>query len=208
MLRSVTLFRQATLIGMAGLLLSTSAAFAQIGGNPNGTMPSSSEPVTAEPAATKPFTSFTGIISGTYNFTSGACTGVSCSSGHVCQCFSMTGVNLKATGLGTSKFTADINVDVSTFTPGGAGGSFCDLASGPATIASGADTVKLDLTTQFCVGFAAKNFEVEGGWTVVGGTGKLSSSAGTGVITLTGTEGSLPQTGLPVAGSMNGAFHK
>jgi hypothetical protein len=196
-------------IGIAVVLLSTSAAFAQIGGDPNGVMPSSSAPVTAEPAAVKPFTSFTGIASGTFDFAVGACPAVSCSSGHTCQCFSMSSINLKATGLGASKFTANINVDVTTFTRSGAGGSFCDLAAGPATITTAnGDTVKLDLTTPFCVGFTFTKFEVEGGWTVVGGTGKLANAAGTGVITLTGMEGSLPQTMLPVAGSMNGVFHK
>jgi hypothetical protein len=115
---------------------------------------------------------------------------------------------LKATGLGTSKLTANINVDTATKTPNGAGSGFCELATGPATITSGADTVKLDLTTQFCQGFGGINFDADGGWTVVGGTGKLASAAGTGVISLSGAAGTPPQTGIPVAGSMNGIFHK
>jgi hypothetical protein len=120
----------------------------------------------------------------------------------------MTSINLKATGLGASKFTANINVDTTTETPNGAGTGFCELATGPATITAGSDTVKLDLTTQFCEGFGGIKFDADGGWTVVGGMGKLAGAAGTGVITLTGAVGAPPQTLIPVAGSMNGIFHK
>ena len=196
-------------IGFAGLLLFTPAAFAQIGGDPNGVMPESSGTPAAAAATAKPFASFTGVGSGTFDFVDGPCSGVSCSSSHVCECFSMTGVALKASALGASTFAAKINVDITTLTPNGADGGFCDLATGPATItAAGGDTLSLDLTTQFCVGFGFVKFEDEGGWTVVGGTGKLAAAAGTGVITLTGTEGTIPAHGVPVAVSMNGAFHK
>ena len=196
-------------LGFAGLLLFTSAAFAQIGGDPNGVMPESSGAPAAEAAAATPFASFTGIGTGTFDFIDGPCSGVSCSGSDTCECFTIAGVKLKASALGASTFVAKINVDVTTLTHNGAGGGFCDLATGPATItAASGDTISLDLTTRFCVGFSSVNFEDEGGWTVVGGTGKLATGAGTGVVTLTGQELTLGVTGIPVAVSMNGVFHK
>jgi hypothetical protein len=138
---------------------------------------------------------------------------MSCSSGKMCECLSMTDVKLKASGLGVSTFAAKINVEFSSLTPNGvscgANCGFCDLATGPATVtAANGDTVSLDLTTRFCVGFSGIKFEEEGGWTVVGGIGKLATAAGTGVITLTGAELTEGVSGIPVAVSMNGAFHK
>jgi hypothetical protein len=192
------------------LLLFTSAAFGQIGGDPNGVMPQSSgTPAAAAAAAAKPFASFTGVGSGVYDFVDGPCAGVTCSGSDSCECLSITGATLKASAVGASTFAAKINVDVTTLTHNGADGGFCDLATGPATItAANGDTVSLDLTTQFCVGFGFVKFEDAGGWTVVGGTGKLATAAGTGVITLTGAEGTIPASGVPVAVSMNGVFHK
>jgi hypothetical protein len=203
------MIRRAALISVGfSVLLFTSALFAQVAGEPNRVRPESSEPVSADAAAAKPFASFSGIATGTYNFVNGACPGVTCPSGKICECLSTTGATLKATGLGAATFAANINVDFSSLTPNGAGDGFCDFATGPATIkAANGDTISLDLTTHYCVGLSFVNFEVEGGWIVVAGTGKLAAAAGTGVITLTGAQGFIPQTD-PVAVSMNGAFHK
>ena len=198
-------------VGFAVLLLLTSGLFAQVADDTSGAMPESPRPASAEAAAAKPFASFTGVATGTYHFDFLACPGVSCSGSDTCECLSITGATLKASALGASTFAAHINVDFSTHTDDGVNvlnGGFCDLATGPATItAANGDTISLDLTTHYCVGSTAINFEVEGGWTVVGGMGKLSAAAGTGVITLTGLQGFIPQTD-PVAVSMNGVFHK
>ena len=200
-------------VGFAVLLLLTSGLFAQVADDTSGAMPESPGPASAEAAAAKPFASFTGIGTGTYDDVGGPCPGVICSSGDTCECLSITGATLKASALGNATFAAKININLSSLTANGVSCGmfcgFCDLATGPATItAANGDTVTLDLTTDFCVGFHKVNFEEEGGWTVVGATGKLAAAAGTGVITLTGAELTEGVTDIPVAVSMNGVFHK
>ncbi|HUY17903.1 MAG TPA: hypothetical protein VMV15_01640 [Candidatus Binataceae bacterium] len=190
------------------LFLSASMGFAQMPGDPNATprraAPGAAVPLTAHP---KPFTSFTAVGSGTADVDlSGPCATVSCPGTDSCQCLTISGAKIRPTGLGKSTLTASINLDANTNTPNGAGDGFCDLASGPGTItAANGDTISIDFTGSFCVGFTFLNFVVNGGYTIVGGTGRLASAAGTGNYAVTASEVSLPGE---AAVTMNGTFRK
>ncbi|HUY18794.1 MAG TPA: hypothetical protein VMV15_06165 [Candidatus Binataceae bacterium] len=196
-------------VTLAVVVLSASMAFAQVPGNPYG-IPSATarNAVASHGNHSKPLSGFTAVGTGNSNFVMALtpCQGLTCPGTDTCTCLTISGVNLKATGLGHSTLDASINVDTSTLTPNGAGDGFCDLASGPATVtAANGSTAALDLTGSFCVGNSFVNYVLNGGFTVVGGTGHLANAGGTGNYAISAPEAFGDS---PAAVVMNGAMSK
>jgi hypothetical protein len=196
-------------VTLTAVVLSASMAFAQVPGNPNGTPSAAAQSaVVSQGPHSKPLSSFTAVGTGNSNAVMALtpCQGLTCPGTDVCTCLTISGVNLKATGLGHSTLDASINVDASTLIPNGAGDGFCDLASGPATVtAANGATAALDLTGSFCVGNSFVNYVLNGGFTIVGGTGKLTNAVGTGNYSITAPEAFGDS---PAAVVMNGALSK
>jgi hypothetical protein len=205
--RWLMLKRSLSVAGIA-LFAFASVGFAQVPGNPNASLPPVAHSAAAPPtASSKPFTSFSAIGAGTASVDLLApCAGVICSTGDTCQCLTISGATLKSKGLGNSTLVANLNLDATTNLPNGAADGFCDLASGPGTItAANGDQVTVDFTGSFCVGFNFVNFVINGGYTIVGGTGKLANAAGTGSYAFSASEITLPGEAAVV---MNGSFRK
>jgi hypothetical protein len=167
-----------------------------------------SEAAQSEAFATsnKPFNSFSALAAGAVTIAAGACSGLTCNSSDACNCFSMSSVPLKVSGLGESTLSCALNNDVTRFANNGSNG-VNEPASGVCTItAASGDKLNLELSGWLGAVDGSSFIEISEGFTITGGTGKLPDAAGTGTFTL-----SIDSIAFGTANgvvSLSGAFRK